>query len=101
MRSIMWYVYKRTIGISTITGSICGLYYGRNMALSSCFKKNHLSPIEYAGEVMCYSGITLSGGMVYGVLSGLCVATAPLSIPLIYYVSQDKDATTRKRYIKH
>jgi hypothetical protein len=96
MQNIMSRIYKSAIAVSTITGTIGGLYYGKKMATTTCFIKKDLTQFEYAGEVFCYSGITLSFGMVGGVLSGLCTATAPLSAPLIYYVLQDKTIDTER-----
>ena len=97
MQNMLSRAYGSAIVVSTITGTLGGLYYGKKMAITTCFKKNNLTPIEYAGEVFCYSGIVLSAGMVGGVLSGLCVATAPVSVPLICYVSLDKKPLTAER----
>lgn len=75
-------LYQRAIICGTIAGTLYGIKTGYTMSKTICFQKNDLTRTEYAGEVFCFSGIVLSSGGLYGLISGLAVATTPVTLPM-------------------
>jgi hypothetical protein len=70
-------------------GGVVGLYSGYHQAKMMCFVKHNLTPIEFAGEVICAG--TITGGMAFAgaYIGALYALTSPISIPVTYYVMQE------------
>ena len=85
--------YKKAIVCGIIIGAVNGLKIGYDSALSTCFKKDNMTNIEYITEYGCFGLIILSSSMATGLLSGVIVATSPISVPIWYsqFYTQCKD----------
>ena len=57
-------IYTGSIICAGIAGTAYGVKTGYDMANAICFQKKHLTPLEYFGETLCFSGITLSSGLL-------------------------------------
>ena len=76
-------MYLGTIVGAGLIGTTYGFKMGYDASNAICFQKNKLTPLEYVGEVVCFSGITISNGILCGLLSCLTATTLPLSFPMI------------------
>ena len=74
-------IYTGSIITAGTLGSMYGLKEGYKSASIICFEKKNLSYTEYACELFCFSGITVSSIMLYGIVSSLLVSTIPITLP--------------------
>ena len=75
-------VYRYSIITAGAFGTMYGLKSGHDCARIICFQKKELTNTEYVGELVCFSGITLSHTMLYGILSVVITSTLPVTAPL-------------------
>jgi putative flippase GtrA len=74
-------VYTYSIITAGTIGTMYGLKTGYDCARIICFQKKELTNTEYIGEVVCFSGITISSAILHGVLSSLLTSTLPVTAP--------------------
>ena len=81
----MMSMYQASIAGTSIACAGVGFYYGNRLAYNSCFIKENLTIPEFIGEVFCYGTIITTNVIMFGSMSGLYVATFPLSFPATYW----------------
>lgn len=94
------YLFKNVYTYSIITagtiGSIYGLKTGYDCARTICFQKKELTNTEYVGEIVCFSGITVSSSILHGVMSSLLTSTIPVTAPVALGYKLYRDVYTNR-----